>query len=137
MLPYSSRPKMFSTCFRTIPGPLSITVIRYRDDFDAAGRSGCRSSMITVMSGSIPASSQASRLLSTASFTVVSNAFRGLSNPSRWRFLAKNSETEMSRCFAAIVSAVARGAAIFVFDMVLDESAGDMTDMLPSVAGCG
>ena len=37
------------------------------------------------------ASSQASRELSTASLTVVSSALRGLSNPSRCRFLAKNS----------------------------------------------
>ena len=50
----------------------------------------------------MPASSQASRALSTASLTVVSRALRGLSNPSRWRFLAKNSLTEMSRWLAAI-----------------------------------
>src|SRR5436190_16821659 len=56
----------------------------------------------------MPPSSQASRELSTASFTAVSSAFRGLSNPSRCRFLAKNSLTEISRCFVAIVSAVMR-----------------------------
>ena len=54
------------------------------------------------------ASSQASMELSTASLTVVSSALRGLSNPSKCRFLAKNSLTEMSRCEAAIDSAVAR-----------------------------
>src|SRR5215471_15867099 len=64
--------------------------------------------MWTQSSGTIPASSQASRELSTASFTAVSSALRGLSNPSRWRFLAKNSLTEMSRCLAAIASAVVR-----------------------------
>ncbi len=32
----------------------------------------------------------------------------GLSKPSRWRFLVKNSLTEMSRCREAIDSAVAR-----------------------------
>src|SRR5439155_8284831 len=48
------------------------------------------------------------RELSTASFTAVNSALRGLSNPSRCRFLAKNSLIEMSRCFAAIVSAVTR-----------------------------
>ena len=58
------------------------------------------------MSGRMPASSQASSELSTASFTVVRSALRGLSNPSRWRFFAKNSATEMSRCFVAISSAV-------------------------------
>ena len=59
----------------------------------------------------MPASSQASSELSTASLMVVSRAFEGLSKPSRWRFLAKNSETEISRCFVAIDSAVARWAA--------------------------
>ena len=53
--------------------------------------------MWTQISGRMPASSQASSELSTASLTVVSRALRGLSNPSRWRFLAKNSLTEMSR----------------------------------------
>ncbi len=55
----------------------------------------------------MPASSQASRLLSTASFTVVSSAFRLLSKPSRCRFLAKNSETLISRCALDMDSAVA------------------------------
>ena len=64
--------------------------------------------MWTQISGRIPASSQASRALSTASLTVVSRALRGLSKPSRWRFLAKNSLTEMSRWLAAIDCAVAR-----------------------------
>src|SRR5215471_12856606 len=54
----------------------------------------------------MPASSQASRELSTASLTAVSRAFLGLSKPSRCLFLAKNSLTDMSRCFAAIDSAV-------------------------------
>src|SRR5438552_18861685 len=64
--------------------------------------------MCTQISGTIPASSHASKELSTASFTAVSSALRGLSNPSRCRFLAKNSLTEISRCFVAIVSAVMR-----------------------------
>ena len=64
--------------------------------------------MWTQISGRMPASSQASSELSTASLTVVSRALRGLSKPSRWRFLAKNSLTEMSRWLAAIDSAVAR-----------------------------
>ena len=56
----------------------------------------------------MPASSQASSELSTASLMVVSSALEGLSKPSRWRFLVKNSEMEISRCFVAICSAVAR-----------------------------
>ena len=64
--------------------------------------------MWTQISGRMPASSQASRALSTASLTVVSRALRGLSKPSRCRFLAKNSLTEMSRWLAAIDWAVAR-----------------------------
>src|SRR6185369_16963197 len=54
----------------------------------------------------MPASSQASSELPTASLTAVRRAFLGLSKPSRCLFLAKNSLTEMSRCFAAIDSAV-------------------------------
>src|SRR5690348_7336110 len=54
----------------------------------------------------MPASSQASRELSTASLTAVRRAFLGLSNPRRCLFFAKNSLTDMSRCFAAIDSAV-------------------------------
>src|SRR5579872_3283270 len=54
----------------------------------------------------MPASSQASSELSTASFTAVNRAFLGLSNPRRCRFFAKNSLTEISRCLAAIDSAV-------------------------------
>src|SRR5206468_13068394 len=54
-------------------------------------------STLTATSGRIPASSQASSALSTASLTQVSSAFRGLSNPRRCRFLVKNSETEISR----------------------------------------
>src|SRR5436305_1532477 len=41
-----------------------------------------------------------------ASFTAVRRAFLGLSKPSRCLFFAKNSLTDMSRCFAAIDSAV-------------------------------
>src|SRR5262249_30426207 len=55
----------------------------------------------------MPASSQASSELSTASFTAVRRAFLGLSKPSRCLFFAKNSLTDMSRCFAAMDSAVA------------------------------
>ena len=61
----------------------------------------------------MPASSQASSELSTASLMVVRSAFEGLSKPSRWRFLTKNSETEISRCFCASDSAVARRVASF------------------------
>ena len=44
--------------------------------------------------------------LSTASFTQVRRALRGLSKPRRWRFLVKNSETEISRCLDAMLWAV-------------------------------
>ena len=71
-----------------MPGPLSCTPILNR--LAAVG------SMWTQISGRMPASSQASSELSTASLTVVSSAFRGLSKPSRWRFLVKNSLTEIS-----------------------------------------
>ena len=60
----------------------------------------------------MPASSQASSELSTASLMVVRRAFEGLSKPRRWRFLTKNSETEISRCFVARDSAVTRWAAL-------------------------
>src|ERR1700722_10461584 len=58
----------------------------------------------------MPASSQASSELSTASLTVVRSALAGLSKPRRCRFLVKNSLTEMSRWRVAMVSAVARRA---------------------------
>ena len=61
----------------------------------------------------MPASSQASSELSTASFTVVRSALAGLSKPRRWRFFVKNSLTEISRCRVAIVSAVARRAGFY------------------------
>src|SRR5688572_26427886 len=62
-------------------------------------------SSFTATSGRIPASSHASSALSTASLTQVRSAFRGLSNPSRWRFLVKNSETEISLWRAPISAA--------------------------------
>src|SRR5258708_33919479 len=43
--------------------------------------------------------------LSTASLPEVRIALRGLSKPSRWRFLVKNSETEISRWRAPISTA--------------------------------
>jgi len=98
--PYSSLPKMLGICSLRIPGPLSCTPTLKR--FSAV----CWTWIQT--SGRMPASSQASRALSTASLMVVSRALRGLSKPSRWRFLAKNSLTEMSRWLAAIDCAVAR-----------------------------
>src|SRR5258707_7615798 len=58
-----------------------------------------------MTSGRIPASSAASSALSTASLTQVRSALRGLSKPSRWRFLVKNSETEISRWRAPISTA--------------------------------
>ncbi len=51
--------------------------------------------------------------MSTPSLTVVSSAYDGLSKPSRCRFLAKNSETEMSRCCFARSLALDRLAGSF------------------------
>ena len=79
---------MSGICFLTMPGPLSWTLARYL--------SLPTLSICTQTSGRIPASSQASSELSTASLTVVSSALRGLSKPSRCRFLAKNSLTDIS-----------------------------------------
>src|SRR6185369_9808733 len=80
--------------------PLSSTAMRYRFS---------EISMISTRRvGRMPASSQASRELSTASLTVVRRALAGLSNPSRCLFFVKNSLTEISLCLDAIDSAVAR-----------------------------
>src|SRR3989449_5410789 len=111
--PYRSFANIGGICWRMIPGPLSVTVIRKR--FAWLGGSGgsplATASTLTTTSGRIPASSQASSALSTASLTQVSSALRGLSNPRRWRFLVKNSETEISRCRAPISMAETVGAA--------------------------
>src|SRR5437867_10329118 len=105
--PYSSFAKIGGICWRTIPGPLSVTVIRKRLAWLAGGGASplATASTLTTTSGRIPASSDASRALSTASLTQVRSAFRGLSKPSRWRFLVKNSETEISRWRAPISTA--------------------------------
>src|SRR5215510_1582973 len=66
-------------------------------------------SSLTTTSGRIPASSEASSALSTASLTQVRSALRGLSKPRRWRFLVKNSETEISRWRAPISTADTAG----------------------------
>src|SRR2546425_993523 len=91
---------MGGICWRTMPGPLSVTVTRKRVAWLAGGGDapllGATSTMTTT-SGRMPASSHASSALSTASLTQVRSALRGLSKPSRWRFLVKNSETEISR----------------------------------------
>src|SRR5215813_7857191 len=112
--PYRSFAKMGGICWRTMPGPLSVTVMRKRLAWLAggAGSPWATTSTFTTMSGRIPASSHASRALSTASLTHVSSALRGLSNPSRWRFLVKNSETEMSRWRAPISTAVTVAAGL-------------------------
>src|SRR5882672_1140402 len=72
----------------------------------------------------MPASSAASSALSTASLTQVRSAFRGLSKPSKWRFLVKNSETEMSRWRAPISAAdrAAFGSAVGALASTVDIS---------------
>src|SRR6185503_9807907 len=99
--------KIGGICWRTIPGPSSMTVTRKRLAWLGAGVVPplAITSSLTITSGKMPASSQASRALSTASLTHVSKALRGLSKPSRWRFLVKNSETEMLRWRAPISAA--------------------------------
>src|SRR5262250_3663622 len=96
-----------------MPGPLSVTVMRKRLAWLAGGGGPplAATSSLTTMSGRIPASSQASSALSTASFTQVRRALRGLSKPSRCRFLVKNSETEISRWRAPISTAETGGLA--------------------------
>src|SRR5215831_1777704 len=94
-----------------MPGPLSVTVMRKRLAWLAGGGGPplAATSSLTTMSGRIPASSQASSALSTASLTQVKRALRGLSKPSRCRFLVKNSETEISRWRAPISTAETGG----------------------------
>src|SRR5437773_6197843 len=115
--PYRSFAKIGGICWRTIPGPLSITVTRKRVAWLGGGGAplAAATSTLTRTSGRMPASSAASSALSTASLTQVRSALRGLSNPSRWRFFVKNSETEISRCRAPISTAemVAVGLAGF------------------------
>ena len=53
-------------CLHTRAAIYPADVIRYRDDFAEAARSGCKSSITIVTSGKIPASSHASSELSTA-----------------------------------------------------------------------
>src|SRR5258705_2804915 len=99
---------MGGICWRTMPGPLSATVTRKRVAWLAGGGASPllgATSRVTTTSGRMPASSEASRALSTASLTQVRSALRGLSKPSRWRFLVKNSETEISRWRAPISTA--------------------------------
>src|SRR5947209_3861964 len=91
-----------------MPGPLSVTVTRKRVAWLAGGAAAPplgATSTVTTTSARMPASSAASSALSTASLTQVRSALRGLSKPSRWRFLVKNSETEISRCWAPISTA--------------------------------
>ena len=95
-----------------MPGPLSTTVTRNRVAWLAGGGGDPllgTTSIFTVTSGRMPASSAASSALSTASFTQVRRAFRGLSKPRRCRFLVKNSETEISRWRAPISTAETPG----------------------------
>jgi len=99
--PYSSWAKIFGICSRTMPGPLSCTITHMR--------LSSRFTISTMSVGRMPASSQASRLLSTASLTVVIRARAAESKPSSCLFLAKNSEMEISRCWVANSSAFTRG----------------------------
>src|SRR5947208_2164234 len=91
-----------------MPGPLSLTVTRKRVAWLAGGGAALlldATSSVMTTSARMLASSDASSALSTASLTQVRSAFLGLSKPSRWRFLVKNSETEISRWRAPISTA--------------------------------
>src|SRR5204862_3759622 len=102
----------------------SLTVTRKRVAWLAGGGAALlldATSSLTTTSARMLASSDASSALSTASLTQVRSAFLGLSKPSRWRFLVKNSETEISRWRAPISAAdtVAFGSALMVFSALI------------------
>src|SRR5213594_3799639 len=113
-----------------MPGPLSLTVTRKRVAWLAGGGAAPlldATSSLTTTSARMLASSDASSALSTASLTQVRSAFLGLSKPRRWRFLVKNSETEISRwrapisaadtaAFGSGVGGLARAVVISLFD---------------------
>src|SRR5712691_1845866 len=107
-----------------MPGPLSVPVTQKRVAWLAGGGAPLldATSSVTTTSGRMPASSHASSALSTASLTQLRSAFLGLSKPSRWRFLVKNSETEMSRWRAPISAAdrAAFGSAVGVLASTVD-----------------
>src|SRR2546428_834224 len=108
---YGSSGKTGGICWRMMRGRLSVTVTRRRLAWLGGGGGPplATASSFTTTSGRIPASSQASRALSTASLTQVRSALRGLSKPRTSRFLVKNSYTEISRCRAPISTADTHG----------------------------
>ncbi len=134
--PYRSFAKIGGICWRTIPGPLSVIVIRKRVAWLAGGGVPplAATSTLTTTSGRSPASSQASRALSTASLTQVRSALRGLSNPRRWRFLVKNSETEISR-WRAPISTAETGGAVFVAIDPIETNFGAGAKFSPRTGG--
>src|SRR5205809_8147143 len=138
--PYRSFAKIGGICWRTMPGPLSITVTRKRVAWLGGGGAplAAATSTLTRTSGRMPASSAASSALSTASLTQVRSALRGLSNPSRWRFFVKNSETEISRCRAPIATAemVVAGLAGFASGALASAAFGSTAGVL-AVAASG
>src|SRR5213593_2559252 len=120
-----------------MPGPLSLTVTRKRVAWLAGGDAAPlldATSSLTTTSGRMPASSEASSALSTASLTQVRSAFRGLSKPSRWRFLVKNSETEMSR-WRAPISAADRAAFGSAVGLLASRADISFFDTKPVLAG--
>src|SRR5438445_11147937 len=138
--PYRSFAKIGGICWRTIPGPLSITVTRNRVAWLGGGGAplAAATSTLTRTSGRMPASSAASSALSTASLTQVRSALRGLSKPSRWRFFVKNSETEISRWRAPISTAevVVVGLAGFASGVLASAAFGSAAGVL-AVAASG
>ena len=133
--------KIGGICWRTMPGPLSETVTRKRVAWLAGGGAAPlpdATSSVTTTSGRMPASSEASSALSTASLTQVRSAFLGLSKPSRWRFLVKNSDTEMSRWRAPSSAAdgAAFGAAVGVLGSTVDISYLDIRPAVTDASLC-
>ena len=114
--PYSNFAKTFGICSFTIPGPLSSTVrIRF-----GAGEAV----FISIKrSGRIPASSQASSALSTASLIVVIRDRCSESNPSICLFFSKNSAMLIDFCFSASFSAIG-GAGVCGIESLLIYMAG-------------
>src|SRR3990172_5840999 len=124
-----------------MPGPLSSTITRKRPSplvrSPSRAASQARSRTSTVSSGRMPASSHASSELSTASLMVVRSALEGLSKPSRCRFLVKNSEMEISRCFCASCSGGARRLGAFAAGALAGSSSSGTTAGSSAATACG
>ena len=93
-------PKTLVISSASMPGPLSSTRTRIWSEFLTEPAPAF--SMITLISGRIPCSSQASKALSTASFSVVRTALVSDEKPTCWRFLEKYSAVLLVVIFAGL-----------------------------------